>query len=256
MRYALSSSIRRSLRHAESVLSRKLWAERQDTAPLSFRIGEHRLPLIRRLKGVDPSLFENKKTNLQLALRTMNDILIEPGETFSFWRLVGVPSVSRGYREGLSLERGRPSHSVGGGLCQLANALFWLSLHSDLRVTERHHHSLDLFPDDDRRIPFGTGATVVYNFKDLRLENPTALTFQFHFELTPYHLVASLNASERPVRKYRIIERDHRFSSRPDGLYRQNTIVREMWQGETKISEDVLFQNDSKCQYSLEEIAL
>lgn len=256
LRIGLSSSLRRSARRAEFLLSPKRWAERHHATPLSVCIHEHRLPLVRRLSGVDPLLFENKRINLRLALEKLNGVLIAPGETFSFWRLVGAPTAAKGYLEGLSLAHGRPSKSVGGGLCQLANALFWLSLHSDLRVTERHHHSLDLFPDDDRLVPFGTGATLVYNFKDLRLANPTPATFQFLFEMTPSHLVGRLYASEGMEHTYRIVERDHRFSRRKDGLYRQNTIVREIWNAQQarKESEQVLFKNNSKCRYSLEEV--
>ena len=46
---------------------------------------------------------------------------------------------------------------VGGGLCQLANMVHWLLLNSPLTVTELHHHSDALFPDERRTVPFGTG---------------------------------------------------------------------------------------------------
>ncbi|MFJ8513275.1 VanW family protein [Lysinibacillus xylanilyticus] len=46
---------------------------------------------------------------------------------------------------------------VGGGICQLANLLYWMALHTPLIVTERHHHSFDPFPDSGRTLPFGSG---------------------------------------------------------------------------------------------------
>jgi len=204
---------------------------------------------------VDPVLFDNKRTNLKLALERIDGVVIAPGRTFSFWRLIGPPAASKGYLEGLSLFRGEPSRSVGGGLCQLANAIYWLALHSELDVVERHHHSVDLFPDDARRVPFGTGATVVHNFKDLRLRNRTDRSFQLTFRLTEEELIASLRVSAEPEASFRVVERDHRFQTRSDGLYRQNTIVRERWKNGVKESEIVLFQNDSKCRYTLNDVA-
>ena len=251
----VSVRLRNSWRHAEFLFSKTHWAKRRVSSPLPFKILEHRLPIRRKLAGVDPLLFENKRTNLRLALDRLNGILIAPGETFSFWRLIGAPSAAKGYLEGLALARGEPTRSVGGGLCQLANLLFWLGLHSDLEVTERHHHSVDLFPDDARQVPFGTGATVVYHFKDLRLKNPTDSTFQFVFVLTESEISGSLLCSNAPKHVYKIVERDHLFSQRPDGLCRQNTIKRQMWSsaGE-QLSETILFQNDSKCRYSMEDL--
>ena len=49
---------------------------------------------------------------------------------------------------------------VGGGLCQMANMIHWLILHTPLEVTELHHHSDALFPDVKRRVPFGTGTSI------------------------------------------------------------------------------------------------
>ncbi|HEX5036278.1 MAG TPA: VanW family protein [bacterium] len=254
IRYALSGGVRKAFRYAEYVAFASRFAAERSATSLPFALMEHRLPLVRKLAGVDPVLFENKKTNLRLALERMNGVILRPGQMFSFWYLVGSPSASKGYREGLALSCGEPTRSVGGGLCQLANALFWMALHSDLEVAERHHHSIDLFPDDARRVPFGTGATVVHNFKDLRLRNPTNLSFQFVFELTKDELIGSLRCSETPERRYQVIERDHRFLERPDGLYRKNSVVRQRWKNGVQESEIVLFENDSKCRYSLNDV--
>jgi vancomycin resistance protein VanW len=255
IRYGISGRIRKTLRYAEYLAMPSRWARERRDGLLPFAVMEHRLPLFRRLAGVDPVLFYNKRTNLRLALQRIDGVVIAPGRTFSFWYLIGSPTAAKGYLEGLSLFRGGPSRSVGGGLCQMANALYWLALHSDLDVVERHHHSIDLFPDDARLVPFGTGATVVHNFKDLRICNRTDRTFQFVFQLTSEELVGSLLVSEKPEKTYRVVERDHRFLHRSDGLYRQNTIVREQWKNGVKESEIVLFRNDSKCRYTLNDVS-
>lgn len=245
---------RRRLRALQNALRRGSFAAERLDRDLPVAILEHRLPLYRRLAGVDPILFENKRRNLELAVARIDGVLLPPGKTFSLWKLVGPPSAARGYLEGLVLQRGRPARGVGGGLCQLANALFWLALHSELKVVERHHHSLDLFPDDHRRVPFGTGASIVYNFKDLRFANEGARRYQFRLRLTEDELVARLLADAEPESRFRVREAEHGFVQTPEGLYRRNLIVREVADASGRpLRTETMFRNFSKCQYSLQE---
>lgn len=77
---------------------------------------------------------------------------------------------------------------VGGGLCQLSNLIYWMTLHTDLTVTERYRHSYDVFPDENRTQPFGSGATCVYNYRDLMVENRTVRPLQLSLQLTATEL--------------------------------------------------------------------
>jgi len=96
-------------------------------------------------------LQENKATNLALAVKHIDGLLKRPGETFSVWKLIGRTTKGRGYKEGLTIAKGKPSQGIGGGMCQLSNLIHWLVLHSELTITEHHHHDgLDLFPDFGR----------------------------------------------------------------------------------------------------------
>lgn len=245
---------RRRLRACRNALRSGSFAVERADRDLPVAILEHRLPLRRRLAGVDPVLFENKRRNLELAIARLDGVLLKPGKIFSLWRLVGPPSAARGYVEGLVLQRGRPARGIGGGLCQLANALFWLALHSELKIVERHHHSLDLFPDDGRRVPFGTGASIVYNFKDLRFANEGARCYQFRLSLTQDELVARLLADAEPASRFRVCEAEHSFVQTPEGLYRRNLILREVADAAGRpLRTETLFRNFSKCQYSLQE---
>ncbi|MFN5890137.1 MAG: VanW family protein, partial [Bacteroidota bacterium] len=63
----------------------------------------HKSVLLRPLKDVDMYLQHNKVINLQIACAAMHGTIIYPGQTFSLWRLVGKPSKSKGYLEGLAL---------------------------------------------------------------------------------------------------------------------------------------------------------
>ena len=86
-----------------------------------FIIFKHSTPLIRKLKDVDMFLQYNKITNLKLAVSKLNGIVIRPGETFSYWSIVGKPTYKKGYLDGLVLcADGTFKAGVGGGLCQIS----------------------------------------------------------------------------------------------------------------------------------------
>jgi vancomycin resistance protein VanW len=254
-RQALSAWGRRSLRQWQDRVGKILFAGTRAMETLPFPVLSEQSPLRRPLPGIDPQLFENKRTNLQLAIEPLDGILIHPDETFSFWRLVGAPVRSRGYLDGLTISGGVPGRGPGGGLCQLSNAIFWLALHSDLQVTERHRPSFDIFPDRDRTIPFGTGATVVYNYKDLRLFNPTGRTYQFRFSLTDTMLSSSLACSDRVDHRYQLGERNARIERLTDGYVRSNEIVREKRSSTGELVEErVIFRNQCRCRYNPMEV--
>ncbi len=49
---------------------------------------------------------DNKVHNHSLAVPYIDGVLIRPGQTFSFWRLVGKPTQARGFKEGMELSMG------------------------------------------------------------------------------------------------------------------------------------------------------
>ncbi len=137
----------------------KIYVRSKQEEPLPFKTSFHKTPLYRVLKDVDKWYQQNKVKNLEIAIKKINGIVIQPGETFSYWRLIGKPTKRKGYVEGMVLYYGSFKPGVGGGLCQLSNLIYWMTLHTPLSVTERHRHSYDVFPDSNRTQPFGSGAT-------------------------------------------------------------------------------------------------
>lgn len=218
---------------------------------LPVKVKSHQSVLIRRLGTSNLELQLNKIRNLEIAAPCVDGILIGPGETFSFWRLVGRATAKRGFQKGMFLSNGEVKSGIGGGLCQLANLLFWMALHSPLDVTERHHHSFDPFPDDGRVIPFGTGASVFFNYIDLQFTNNTHATFQFKVWLTDRHLKGELRSSEESPYSYHVFERNHRFSIEGQQWYRSNEIWRTVVDRKTGqiIREEHLFSNHSLVKY-------
>jgi vancomycin resistance protein VanW len=157
---------------------RHVFARRIEAEPLPYRYSAHATPLIRHLKNVDMWMQHNKITNLKLAVKCVNGGILRPGEVCSYWRLIGKPTKRKGYQAGMELVNGTVRPGIGGGLCQLSNLIFWMTIHTPLTVVERHRHGYDVFPDSNRTQPFGSGATCYYPYGDLMIRNDTADTYQ------------------------------------------------------------------------------
>lgn len=195
---------------------------------------------------------DNKVINHSLAIPHLTGVLIRPGETFSFWRLVGRPTEVRGFREGMELHLGIARGGVGGGLCQIGNLLHWLALHSPLEVVQRANHSFDPFPDQGRLIPYGTGAALFYNYVDLWLYNPTSMTFQIRLWLTEALLNGEIRADSRMLHRYRIEERNASFICNGTDWERRNEIWRQtLSKGERPaiLREEHLYANSVRVMY-------
>lgn len=256
LRYFVSYNGRKLIRTFQDTFHSSLFSRVVSKQRLPEIIKKEQSPIFRDFTDVKKSLFINKITNLRLALEHINGIVIEPGKTFSFWNLIGKPSAEKGYLTGLVIERGEPREGIGGGLCQLANMIHWLALHSELSVVERHRHSFDIFPDDNRTVPFGTGATVVYNYKDLRLMNNTENTYQLSFDLTNELLKGEILCSSIENSTTTIEERDHSFINTDAGLYRKNTIYQHRNYSVEKKTETLVFHNYCRCRYSMNEVSI
>lgn len=203
------------------------FARTRQKEPLSHRVYTHNSLIRRRLGQVDMRLQENKAVNLALAAPHVNGILIRPGETFSFWRLVGNTTARRGYREGLTILSGRTASGIGGGMCQFTNLLHWMVLHTPLTVVERHHHNgLDMFPDFGRQVPFGTGTAVAYNYIDYRVKNDTDITFQFLVHTDGEYLRGEVRADRLPPCTYHVHAENECFVREGENVFREGDILR------------------------------
>jgi len=239
MRLILGAFYFRWRRYLKWYLGRTKYATKTSSSILPAEIITHQTPLIRQLKNVDMWMQTNKIINLKLALQKVNSIVIQPGETFSYWKLIGRPSRRKGYVEGMVLFYGGFKAGVGGGLCQLSNLIYWITLHTPLEVTERHRHSYDVFPDSNRSQPFGSGATCAYNYLDLQIYNPTDQPYQLNVYLTNDHLVGSWNTTSASKLRYEIYEKEHSMTQQPWGGYvRHNFIFRRAFNVEGELVDD------------------
>jgi len=252
--YPVSVRLRQVRRLLRWRFGAETFALQKNAEPLPCKVYRHQSKLRRGL-STDPRdrlWQDNKVRNHCLALPCLDGVLIRPGETFSFWRLVGRPSAARGFVEGMELSNGRARGGVGGGLCQIGNLLHWLALHSPLKVTQRANHSFDPFPDQGRVIPYGTGAALFYNYIDLWLFNPTDQCFQIRLWMTESLLNGEIRCEKRLPHRYRIVERNAGFVRDGASWLRQNEIWREtIAKGEDgrTVSTQLLYANCVRVMY-------
>lgn len=212
----------------------------------------HNTPLLRELKDVDMKYQYNKIINLKLAVNKLDGIIIKPGETFSYWKLIGRPSAKKGYVTGMILYCGTYTTGIGGGLCQLSNLIYWTTLHTPLTVIERYRHSFDVFPDSNRTQPFGSGATCVYPYRDLMIRNDTDECFQLKVKVGQSYLEGSWISNSKPIYIYKILEKNHQFKSEYwGGFSRHNELYRRQYTIDgVLLNEEYITENHALMMYS------
>lgn len=228
------------------------FANKQCSQYLEYEYFSHNTPLIRELKDADMQYQYNKIINLRLAVNKLDRIIIKPGETFSYWKLIGRPTARKGYVPGMVLFCGTYTMGIGGGLCQLSNLIYWMTLHTPLTVVERYRHSYDVFPDSNRTQPFGSGATCVYPYRDLMIRNDTGEDYQLNVKVGQHYLEGSWLSSSKPIYRYEIIEKNHQFKCEYwGGFSRQNELFRRRYKIDGDfIDEEYITENHALMMYA------
>lgn len=240
------------LRNINDILSMQKFARQKQEIKLPYKVYKHNSLIRRKLGNTNMLLQENKAVNLNISTPLVSNIIIKPNEVFSFWKLVGKTSLSKGYKEGLTISKNTTSSGIGGGMCQFTNLIHWMILHSPLDIIEHHHHDqFDLFPDFNRVIPFGTGTSIVYNYLDYRFKNNTDITFQLITYTTDEYLCGELRSNKPLDTSYYIYVENEYFSKENDIVYRNNTIYRNIIDKKTGniLKKELIKKNHAKVMY-------
>ena len=110
----------------------------------------------------------NRKHNVKLSAQACNNIILMPGEVFSYNNTTGSRSASKGYLAAPVYSGGASVDEVGGGICQTSSTIYYAVLHTTLEVVERHAHMYAT-----GYVPDGMDATVYYGSLDFRFKNNT-----------------------------------------------------------------------------------
>ena len=113
-------------------------------------------------------LVAGKIHNLRLAVSRLDGLEIPGGQLFSFWKQVGRAGRIKGYVEGRELREGCIIPNIGGGLCQISNALYDAALDAGFEIVERHAHTQIVSGSLAEK---NRDATVFWNYVDLRFRS-------------------------------------------------------------------------------------
>lgn len=238
-------------RHIQNFKQGKKFSKTRKESLLPNVVSSHSIKLIKRGPGIDINLQKGKATNIQIAAQTLNHIIIKPGEEFSFWSLVGNTTKRKGYQEGRVIFNEEVVPGIGGGLCNLANLLHLLIVHSPMEITEFHAHSDALDPDKGERKPFANGTSVQYNNQDYRFKNNTDQVIQLRIWVDNEILFGELRSESQFPFTFQIIEEDHHFKKEGDHYYRNSMIYREKLDRKTEeiLGKELILKNHSMVMY-------
>lgn len=181
-------------------------------------VAEARSGLWPEADAPERALVLGKIQNLRIARLAFDRVTLRRGETLSFWAQVGRPSRRRGFAVGRELREGCLIPTVGGGLCQLSNALYEAALRAGMEVVERHAHSQTVPGSAAER---GRDATVFWNYVDLRLRAPYDLRLDVALDTEALYVRVRSDdpqaARARTSEGLRAILRDTQVATRPLG---------------------------------------
>jgi len=254
--YAISSHKEILKRHIKDLFSKEKFAKTIKKDKLPNIVSSYSSNIIKRGKGIDITLQENKGVNIEIASSKINGMVIHPGEIFSFWKTVGHATKRKGYKDGRVISKDGLKPGTGGGLCNLGNTINLLVLHSPLEIIELHKHSDALAPDEGERKPFSSGTSVSYNYVDYRFKNNTNQDVQIFVWCEDGKLYGELRSEKEFSCNYELIEEGHHFKKEGDKYYRVSKIYRQVTEKNTGTvqEKELIWDNHSMVMFDYDLI--
>lgn len=107
-----------------------------------------------------------RANNIALATRGIDGTVLMPGDSFSFNGVLGRRTAEKGYKSAHVIVGTQVVDDFGGGICQVSTTLYNAILRSNVKSTERTHHTLP-----SAYIGLGMDATVDYGNLDYKFTN-------------------------------------------------------------------------------------
>lgn len=140
-----------------------------------------------------------RKHNINLASSSINGKILLPSEVFSFNETTGPRDADAGYKEAKIILDGDLTPGIGGGVCQVSTTLYNAVLLSDLKIEERHPHSIPA-----TYVEKGLDATVAYDYLDFKFSNNTNYPVYIHSEVKDNNLTITIFGKK--VKKNRVVK--------------------------------------------------
>ena len=123
----------------------------------------------------------NRVSNIKIACNTINGTVVNSGDTFSFWNVIGNPTTEKGYKEAKAFTTsGGVTTAIGGGLCQVSSTVYDVVLNvPELETVERHQHTREVY-----YVELGYDASVSYGGADFKFKNNLSNSIKIYAECT------------------------------------------------------------------------
>ena len=120
----------------------------------------------------------NRTTNLKLACKAIDGLVLMPGEQFDYNKALGKRTAEAGYKAADAYSAGQTVQTIGGGICQVSSTLYYCTLIADLQIDVRKAHSYV-----SSYMPLGMDATVSWGGPDFRFSNNTNYPLRIEAEV-------------------------------------------------------------------------
>lgn len=138
---------------------------------------------------------ENRNVNLTIASQKIDGLIIPPGGKFSFNKVVGPRTEKCGFKKAGVISQGRVIPGLGGGICQVSTTLYRAVLMSNMKIDERHNHSIYDGIDYAER---GLDAAVAWGYKDFRFTNSLDIPVLITSKVGPGQIQVEIYAETKP----------------------------------------------------------
>ena len=153
---------------------------------------------------------ENRNNNLRRACESMNGVVLQPGETFSYNDTLGPRTKENGYLRAGAYSGWELVLSYGGGICQGSSTLYCAALYADLEIVQRRNHGYKV-----GYLDAGLDATVNWGGPDFQFRNNTNFPVKIAAEVSDGMVKVSILGTE---------ERDYYIEMETEAQWGSSTI--------------------------------
>jgi len=130
---------------------------------------------------------KSRNENISHAAESINGIVLEPGEVFSYNNAIGPTTKQNGYKRARIFVRGKKAFGYGGGVCQVSSTLYNAAASADMQILERHSHSLPV-----EYVPKGKDAATSYGGIDFKFRNTRSYPVEIKTRVTENSLIVRI----------------------------------------------------------------
>lgn len=152
----------------------------------------------------------NRTKNLQLAAKSITGTIVQPGQTFSFNKVVGPRTAAKGYKPAPVFGASGVENGIGGGICQVSSTVFNCALNANVGIVERHQHSQRV-----TYVPLGRDAAIYGTVQDFKWKNTTNYPIKIVMTVSGGKITCSFytNANVKPAKvSLKVTQRGNNFT--------------------------------------------